>query len=198
MKKKDKNTKEKIIEVALKVFGRKGYFKTTVDDIANAVGLAKGTLYLYFKDKESLYIATIDHQFENALNFLSEIETKKGSSTQKMTDIASKFVVYMKELGSTHTLFTIESLNLSEKILKHIKPIIIPKLTEMTEMVSRIIKEGIKKGEFKDVNPDVAAYYFLNTIRTIFSGSVLMPHLANNANAILELYFEGLKKTRGS
>jgi AcrR family transcriptional regulator len=198
MKKKDKNTKEKIIEVALKVFGRKGYFKTTVDDIAKTAGLAKGTLYLYFKDKESLYIATIDQQFKNALNFLSEIETKRGSSTQKMTDIASNFVTYMRELGSTHTLFTVESLNLSEKILKHIKPIIIPHLTEMTKIVSRIIKEGIKKGEFKDVNPDAAAYYFLNTIRTIFSGSLFMPHLADNANATLKLYFEGLKKSRGS
>ena len=196
MRKKDLNTKQMIIENALKVFGKKGYFKATVDDIANAAGLAKGTLYLYFKDKESLYIATIDQQFKNALNFLSEIETKKGSSTQKMADIATNFVVYMKELGSAHTLFTVESLNLSEKILKHIKPIIIPHLTEMTKIVSRIVKEGIKKGEFKDVNPDVAAYYFLNTIRTIFSGNLYMPHLAGNVNAILKLYFKGLIKNR--
>jgi len=194
MKKKDRNTKEKIIEVALKVFGKKGYFKTTVDDIAKTAGLAKGTLYLYFKDKESLYIATINQQFKNALSFLSEIETKKGSTTQKMIDIASNFVTYMKEMRSSHPVFTIEDLNLSEKILKHIKPIIIPKLTEMTTIVSRIIKEGIKKGEFKNVDPDVAAYYFLETIRTIFSGSVLMPHLVVNSNTILKLFFDGLKK----
>lgn len=193
MRKKNQDTKEKIIEVALKVFGKKGFFKTTVDDIAKAAGLAKGTLYLYFKDKESLYIATIDQHFKNVLNFLSKIETKKGSSTKKLTDIASNLVLYMK---NTHPMFTIESTNLPEKILKNIKPIILPKLMQMTKIISRIIKGGIEKGEFKDVDPDVAAYYFLNTIRTIFSGSVLMPRLAVNTNAILKLYFEGLKKRR--
>lgn len=196
MGKKNQDTKEKIIEVALKVFGKKGFFKTTVDDIARAAGFAKGTLYLYFKDKESLYIATIDQHFKNALSFLTEIETKKGSSTKKMTDIASNFVLYMKEMRSSHPVFTIESTNLSKKILNNIKPIILPKLMQMTKIVSRIIKEGIEKGEFKDVDPDVAAYYFLNTIRTIFSGSVLLPRLAVNTNTILKLYFEGVKKRR--
>ena len=196
MRKRKQATKEKIIEVALKVFDKKGFFKTTVDDIARAAGLAKGTLYLYFKDKESLYITTIDQHFKNAINFLTEIEAKKGSPTKKMTDIASNFVLYMKEIQSSHPMFAIESSNLSQKILKNIKPIIIRKLMQMTKIVSRIIKEGIEKGEFKDVDPDVAAYYFLNTIRTIFSGSVLMPHLAVNTNAILKLYFDGLKKRR--
>lgn len=196
MRKRKQATKEKIIEVALKVFDKKGFFKTTVDDIARAAGLAKGTLYLYFKDKESLYITTIDQHFKNAINFLTEIEAKKGSPTKKMTDIASNFVPYMKEIQSSHPMFAIESSNLSQKILKNIKPIIIRKLMQMTKIVSRIIKEGIEKGEFKDVDPDVAAYYFLNTIRTIFSGSVLMPHLAVNTNAILKLYFDGLKKRR--
>lgn len=196
MRKKKENTKEKIIEVALKVFGKKGFFKTTVDDIAKAAGFAKGTLYLYFKDKESLYIATIDQHFKNAINFLTEIEAKKGSPTKKMTDIASNFVLYMKQIRGSHPMFAIESSNLSQKILKNIKPIIIRNLMQMTKIVSRIIKEGIEKGEFKDVNPDVAAYYFLNTIRTIFSGSVLMPHLAVNTNAILKIYFEGLGKRR--
>ena len=196
MRKRKQATKEKIIEVALKVFDKKGFFKTTVDDIARAAGLAKGTLYLYFKDKESLYITTIDQHFKNAINFLTEIEAKKGSPTKKMTDIASNFVLYMKEIQSSHPMFAIESSNLSQKILKNIKPIIIRKLMQMTKIVSRIIKEGIEKGEFKDVDPDVAAYYFLNTIRTIFSGSVLMPHLAVNTNAILKLYFKGLEKRR--
>jgi len=196
MRKKNQNTREKIIEVALKIFAKKGFFKTKVDDIAKAADLAKGTLYLYFKDKESLYVTTIEEHFKNAVNFLSEIETKKGSTTEKMTDIATNFVMHMKELKSSYPMFTIESMNLTGKILRNIKPIIISKLMQMTKIISRIIAEGIENGEFRDVNPDVAAFYFLNTIRTAFSGDVFMPDIGVDINTILKLFFDGLKKRR--
>ncbi|MGE5390510.1 MAG: TetR/AcrR family transcriptional regulator [Deltaproteobacteria bacterium] len=45
----------KILEVSLKMFARYGYKKTFMADIANELGLTKGTLYLYAKDKRDLY-----------------------------------------------------------------------------------------------------------------------------------------------
>lgn len=48
-----------ILEAARTVFAREGFEKATVDDIAEAAGLAKGTVYLYFPSKRDIYLATV-------------------------------------------------------------------------------------------------------------------------------------------
>ena len=46
-----------ILEAARKVFAKKGFNDATVDDIANAAGVAKGTVYLYYRSKREVYFA---------------------------------------------------------------------------------------------------------------------------------------------
>jgi AcrR family transcriptional regulator len=63
--------KGEIIAAALKVFARKGFHETCVEDVAVQAKIAKGTLYLYFKSKETIYEAALDHameQLEAAVN----------------------------------------------------------------------------------------------------------------------------------
>ncbi|HLI84363.1 MAG TPA: TetR/AcrR family transcriptional regulator [Bryobacteraceae bacterium] len=48
-----------ILDAARTIFSRKGYAETAVDDVAEEAGVAKGTLYLYFKSKEELYLAAL-------------------------------------------------------------------------------------------------------------------------------------------
>src|SRR5882672_1864141 len=48
-----------ILEAARKVFARKGFELATVDDVAEAAGVAKGTLYLYFRSKRDIYLAAL-------------------------------------------------------------------------------------------------------------------------------------------
>lgn len=54
-----KSKKEKIYHTALRIFAEHGYKKTTIEDIAGAMGLAAGTLYLYAKNKRDLYMASV-------------------------------------------------------------------------------------------------------------------------------------------
>src|SRR5437667_8428699 len=50
-----------ILEAARKIFAKKGYEAATVDDVAEAAGVAKGTLYLYFRSKREIYLAALRH-----------------------------------------------------------------------------------------------------------------------------------------
>jgi AcrR family transcriptional regulator len=49
---------EEITDAALKVFAQRGLHNTTLDDVAKEAGISKGTIYLYFKNKEELFVAT--------------------------------------------------------------------------------------------------------------------------------------------
>lgn len=56
--------KRQIIEAAMKCFAEKGYRSTSIQDIADALGMAKGSLYFYFKSKEDLLVSICKHHFE--------------------------------------------------------------------------------------------------------------------------------------
>jgi AcrR family transcriptional regulator len=65
-----------ILEAARRVFGRKGY-GATVDEIAAAAGLAKGTVYLYFPSKREIYLAALRRMF---VGLIGETQRSVGSS----------------------------------------------------------------------------------------------------------------------
>jgi len=57
-----------ILEAACKVFARKGFSGATVDEIAEAAGLAKGTVYLYFRSKREIYLAALKRGFTGLID----------------------------------------------------------------------------------------------------------------------------------
>jgi len=196
MRKKESNIREKIIRSALKIFAQKGFFKTTVDDIAQATGVAKGTVYLYFKNKQDLYVATIDESFSRATATLAAIEAKATKPSEKMEEIANYFIEYIKHLKTTYMLFTFENINLKGKTLKQMHTVIEPKIQAMIQIISNIIKSGIQNNEFRKVDPKVAALYFISTIRAIFLSHFYVSRVSFKTDTVLRLFFEGLKKRR--
>ncbi len=73
-----KEAKEKnIVNAALELFSQQGFHDTTIDEIAQQAGVAKGTVYLYFRDKESIFrhiIALVSRQQQEKQNEILEIE----------------------------------------------------------------------------------------------------------------------------
>jgi AcrR family transcriptional regulator len=196
MRKKESKTRDKIIKNALRIFAQKGFFRTTVEDIADATGVAKGTVYLYFRDKQDLYTASIDENFNRALEMLSEVEQSHGTPGEKMNKIANDFVDYITHLRTTYLPFTFENINLTGKTLKKIHSTVEPKLLNMIEIISRIINDGIEQNEFRRVDPRLAAFHFLSTIRASFFNHFQLTDDSIKTESMLELFFEGLNKRR--
>jgi AcrR family transcriptional regulator len=196
MRKKEQDTRKKIIVAALKIFSKSGFFKTRVDDIANAVGVGKGTLYLYFKDKSSLYVSVIEEHFVTGISFLKEVQKEPITETEKLRKVSDEWLDSMIRLKSSFPMFTMENLNLSGKVLKTIKPIVFTRIKEMIDIIAQIIDRGVEKGEFQRIDAHVAALHFLNTIRTEFFVKFFIPEISVDKNVSLNLFFEGLKKRR--
>ncbi len=196
MRKKEPNTREHIIKSALKLFAQKGFFRTTMEDIASSTGVAKGTVYLYFKDKQGLYTASIEEQFNHFLNRFNEIDRSPGTPGHKMSKIADDLIDYVKSLRSGYLPLALESPNFKGKTLKHIHATVEPKLRQMTEILSRIISDGIEQKEFRRVNPRLAAFHFLSTLREVFLSRFYVDGDSIETNDILGLFFEGLNKRR--
>src|ERR1700743_3456596 len=70
-----------ILDAALTVFAEKGYAGTRMDDIAKCAGVTKGTIYLYFENKEAVFKALVRESIGSALgNVTADISTFEGSA----------------------------------------------------------------------------------------------------------------------
>lgn len=62
-----------LIDAALALFGEQGFDRTSIEQIAAAAGVARGTFYLYFEDKEAVFDAVVDGFFQPLLRIFDEV-----------------------------------------------------------------------------------------------------------------------------
>src|SRR5215470_9449538 len=74
---------EEISAAALQVFARRGLHQTTLDDVAKEAGISKGTIYLYFKNKEDLFIAAA----QQVVPGLDELVSRRSPSSSAGDDL---------------------------------------------------------------------------------------------------------------
>jgi AcrR family transcriptional regulator len=80
---------QEVQAAALRVISRKGLTGATMQEIADEAGVAKGTLYLYFRDREDLLERTADHAF-------SQLEARLGETLPAIPEIAGKLVALLR------------------------------------------------------------------------------------------------------
>jgi AcrR family transcriptional regulator len=90
-----------ILDAARKVFARKGFADGIVDDIAAEAGLAKGTLYLYFRSKKEIYKALLQHDMET----LKSITLRRIEDAPTIKDKLRAFILARLENAETHREF---------------------------------------------------------------------------------------------
>ncbi len=121
MGKVDVNKQQKessLLKTAFEFFTTKGFSKTSISDIAGKAGVAKGTFYLYFKDKYDIRNKLVAHKssqlFMNAMKELQP-ELKKYSFEEKIIRIVDNII---NQLNDNQSLLTFISKNLSWGVFK--------------------------------------------------------------------------------
>jgi len=92
-----KQRQDAIIDAAEKVFFSKGVDTATMDDVAEAAELSKGTLYLYFKSKEELYLAITKRALEILTDMFSEATKKQERGIDKVQAIGRAYITFSKK-----------------------------------------------------------------------------------------------------
>jgi len=173
MKRKERKEKEKvtriegILSAAKRVFSRKGYEATTMEDIAAEAGFGKASLYFYFKGKEEVFLSLIKDGLERQKNLLKEVMNRQLSNVEKLEAVLAKFFEYVQENREFMRIVHSESQKLYATTLREVRSSIIREHKKRTEGIASIIREGIKSGEFRKVEPTLAAASFMGIIRSV-------------------------------
>ncbi|MDD5409175.1 MAG: TetR/AcrR family transcriptional regulator, partial [Candidatus Omnitrophica bacterium] len=86
-----------ILSAATRVFAEKGYHNATMSDIARQAEYAVGTIYLYFKDKQALYLALTDEKIEELIRRVKERIAKAHGALAKIKAFIEEEFAYFEE-----------------------------------------------------------------------------------------------------
>lgn len=158
------DTKDMVLDAALSLFTTKGYFKTSVRDIRKNADVSIGSIYHYFKNKESIAKALYDSLVNRMGQAIDEIRAKHDTTHDRcraivecffnMTDTKPAMMKYV--LYARHREFMPD-----EKPICSSRPF---------EAMKKIVEEGIECGEIRRMQPVVAA-------TSLFGGAIRMVHL---------------------
>jgi AcrR family transcriptional regulator len=196
MNSETKSSRERIVEAALACFARKGYNKTTMDDIAAESGLSKGSLYWHFESKEALFLAGMEAAIGTFDQMAQEMMAGKANASQKLRAFGAAFVRSWREMEGFFNVcieFWVQSeprdptANFWREMLEAYKRLLV-----------EIVEEGVRGGEFRSVDADQLVWAVMAAYDGLGIYSTLMPDLdlARISEAFIDTLLQGLETER--
>ena len=152
--KKGTDKRERILRAAIKVFARKGFYATKVSEIAKAAGVADGTIYLYFKNKDDVLISIFEDRITRLLGVLrAQIEAAESfeAKLRVVVELQLGLLEGQRDLAEVVTV----NLRQSSRLLKQYAA---PLFTEYLDLIASVIAFGQQHGAVRpEVSPRVVA-----------------------------------------
>jgi AcrR family transcriptional regulator len=138
---------EQILAAAFQVFAVQGYEAARLDDVAERAGIAKGTIYLYFRDKKQLFRAVVRSLLRKRFDAVAR--TFSGSAEDLLRDLVSRMygeIVGNEKVRSIVRLLIAESGRFPQLAEIYHREIIAPGM----KALRHVLLQGIAAGEFRE------------------------------------------------
>ncbi len=145
---KAKDKHQRIISAAVKVFARKGFFQAKVSEIARAAGVADGTIYLYFRNKDDILITLFKQAMQGVLVEMKAALDAEQNPADKLAAFARTHLDLVKRNPELAGIIQVE-IRQSAKYMKEYDK---TPFREYLDLLSGVIKQGQVEGLF---NPEV-------------------------------------------
>ncbi|MBO0737295.1 MAG: TetR family transcriptional regulator [Alphaproteobacteria bacterium] len=154
-------TLDEIVSAAAKVFRTKGYHAATVRDIAEEVGILKGSLYHHFASKEELLYLVVKDPIAQMYRTISEIAGAEAAASEKLR----RAVLAHLEAFDRHYPHLFVYLRERESVKRRFREMIGFSPKEYERCWQKILREGVENGEFRpDLDIQVASYGLLGML----------------------------------
>lgn len=186
-----------ILEAATSVFSRLGFHGARMEDVALESGLAKGTLYLYYRSKDELIGALLERIFGWGMRDLRGALASEGRAGERIVELSGRMSREVERLSMLLPIwfefYAVAARN------EAVKPFVKRYFEEYREALASVVREGIEGGEFREVDAGQVAV----TIISLFEGVTLLWALDPDAvpagkqmEASIRLLIEGLSVER--
>jgi TetR/AcrR family fatty acid metabolism transcriptional regulator len=165
MRKKEGDKESDILNAAIEVFAERGFHDTKIHTIADRAGIATGTVYLYFGNKENILLRIFETFWEEVYNSLENINRSDSlKSFEKYNFLIDSLFDYFSRNPSLALLYINEQNYLMNK-----KPEQFTSFYQKTiSLIETYLTEGISQGAFdSSINVSIASCFFLGGFRLL-------------------------------
>ena len=156
-----RNRGAEVIEAAVAVFNEKGYATASIQDVADRVGVLKGSLYHYIDSKEDLLARIFDESDEQSFALMAESRSLDVSAVERLRWFARSWTVWYLENIERTAIYVNEWKHLTGKRLKKV----MKTRHEYDQRVTEIIRDVVNDGEAApDLDVRYACFIVLSTI----------------------------------
>jgi len=155
---------EQILEVAMKVFRERGYHAASMQEIADAVGMQKGSLYYYISGKQELLFMILDRAIDTITARVEEIYRSDLSPGEKLWQAIVNHVEVVSERQDMLTILLRERHALSPSQ----QAVIDEKRVAYERLFQRILTEGVRAGQFREMDVKIVSFGILGMCNWLY------------------------------
>jgi len=197
--KKSDDKRQRILLAAIKIFSLKGFHGSKVSDIAKEAGVADGTIYLYFKNKDDILIQLFDESLKVMLDNMRVALEKEDNPLERIKIFIRMHLASVEQYQSVAEVMQLE-LRQSNKFMKEKAP---KRWGEYLNIISDTVRKGQTNGVIrKDIHPAMVRNAVFGAMDEIALNWVLSKQkkkkvfdLKESADKIASVFIDGLNKT---
>jgi TetR/AcrR family fatty acid metabolism transcriptional regulator len=191
-----------ITDAAISVFAEKGFNAARVSDVAREAGVADGTIYLYFRNKEDLLLSIFEEKMGELLAALEQVLDGVDCPLERIQIYAKQHFAQLQKYPELAQVFQVE-LRQSHKFLREYRP---EKLWAYLDVFASAVEDGKRRGLIRaEVDPFVAKWAFFGaldelSIQWVLSRGHVRFDLERASDQVVDFFLTGLRlaKVRSS
>jgi TetR/AcrR family fatty acid metabolism transcriptional regulator len=189
---RDPDKPQQIIEAAMRVFAREGYYNSRVSDIAREAGIAAGTIYLYFKTKDDILVTLFRDKMAEFVGELRKAIAGEADAASKVRQLVSLHFSMLEENPDLAEVVQVE-LRQGQKFFRGASS---QEIGAYFALIGSVLEEGVAQGRFRsDLPVKVATKMLFGAMDQMATSWVLGKRgyqLVDTAAAVAEIFLQGV------
>jgi TetR/AcrR family fatty acid metabolism transcriptional regulator len=170
MRFKTPDKRRRILDSAVKVFAKEGFFKARVSQIAEEAGLAPGTVYLYFKNKEDVLISIFEVRMEDIISRFRAAIMEKEDARSRLECLVRMHLTGFQGDPDLAACFQVELRQSNRFMRESVKS----GLQQYLDLIGEIVQQGCRDGSFrKELPTRLVTHLIFGTLDEVVSTWVL-------------------------
>lgn len=189
-----------ILRAAEHVFALKGYHEATMQDIAKEAQYATGTVYLYFKDKDALYLSLVEQKYKDLLSILKDQTAKACLAREKLEIfIQENLSFFERNQNSFRIFFSERNKSQTIKVGKlHNLPVIMQHREFVVDLIKFSQDENLVRGDFpaKQIAEILISIFMSVVFNWLRDETKSSKNLSRMSGFVLDMFLNGAGKNK--
>ena len=189
--------RKEILMAAEKVFAAKGFFRTTMSEVAEAAEFGTGTLYKYFDSKEDLYFTLINEKGEEIEGLVKKELSRKVPAKDRIEKVLKLQFEFIERNRDFFRIYISERNRFEWTVKDDLGKGIHDKMVAYIKILAKVIKDGIKEEEFKPKDPMDLAHALVGIVNSFVFEWLITPQpysLSSKVETVLDIFLRGVQR----